>query len=323
MSSHKSNKLTPVEHARLGTIPPDRGVYLQHHQPEWTGDPYHFHPTMEINFLSGCDMVYSFAGKEMLLKSNRFCVFWAAVPHRVAAVHGKGLITNAYVNLSEFLRWSLPENMVRELLGGGVLVAKRELLVDEPLTQLWAQEADETSMDWQRLHALEVRSRLQRMALEGWDSLLEPDLEVPKAQTGAAAMKQLDDMLRFIALNYEDRIDLTQVANAGGISKNYAMTIFKRLLGRTVKEYITELRIIHAKMLLVTTNDKILTIALDCGFGSASTFYDVFHIKTGHSPAAFRDEMRKQNQTLTRLGQTIPRKVKEMPYSRSQEKIES
>ena len=60
------------------------------------------------------------------------------------------------------------------------------------------------------------------------------------------------------------------------------------MLGRSIKEYLVDIRVIHAKMRLTNTNDKILTVALESGFGSLSSFYEIFHKNTGVSPARFR-----------------------------------
>ena len=52
--------------------------------------------------------------------------------------------------------------------------------------------------------------------------------------------------------------------------------------------YLTKLRLYHAKSALVGSSDKILTIAMDSGFGSLSRFYEVFVKDTGQTPQNFR-----------------------------------
>ncbi len=44
----------------------------------------------------------------------------------------------------------------------------------------------------------------------------------------------------------------------------------------------------HAKMLLVETDRKILTIAIECGFASLSSFYQCLQNHVCRYPAAFR-----------------------------------
>jgi len=94
--------------------------------------------------------------------------------------------------------------------------------------------------------------------------------------------------MRFISETFSKTITISDVAEAGGISKNYAMVLFQKILGNTIKEHLTDTRIFHAKMSLTDTNNNILSIALDCGFGSLSSFYYTFQSKIGMSPGEFR-----------------------------------
>lgn len=284
----RPENLSVAEFASVGLAPRDRGIYLEHHVPEPHTDPYHFHPSVEVNYLTGCDMVYSFAGEEITVPRGRLCVFWAAYPHRAVSVSGKGEITNAYISLSEFLLWPMPSGFLNVLLGGAVLLSSTEQEGDHAMAKRWSNETTRFEPEWQRLHALEVQSRLYRMALQGWTVLLEPSTSPPQKILGGNAIIQFERMLRFVAQHFADRIVIGDVADAGGISPNYAISLFRKMLGRSIKEHITDMRIFHAKMQLTETDRKIVTIAMDCGFGSVSAFYDCFHNHTNTSPAAYR-----------------------------------
>ena len=116
------------------------------------------------------------------------------------------------------------------------------------------------------------------------------------------SVQHIDKMLRFIAANFTHRLTVQDVAREAGVSPNYAITLFKKMLGRTVKEHITDMRIVHAKMLLVETDRKILSVAMDCGFPSLSSFYEAFSCHTGTSPAAFRKDAGVLSVRENRLG---------------------
>ena len=66
------------------------------------------------------------------------------------------------------------------------------------------------------------------------------------------------------------------------------MTLFKRAFGTTVIDYLTRHLISHAQRLLATTGDKVLSIALDSGFGSISRFNAAFKQACGCSPREYR-----------------------------------
>ncbi len=276
------------EYAKAGYSPRGLGVYLQHHVPEPEATAYHFHPSIEVNFLEDCEMTYSFSGKEVQVPKGRFCVFWAAHPHRVLDVVGTGKITNIYIYLSEFMKWPLPRSLVDTLLSGAVICSKTESAGDFEVTSRWAGEVDQVSEYYQRLHALEIQARLYRLATEGWEVLLDSTVQRESNVVGAKSIIQFEKMLQFIANSYGNRIKVKDVAEQAGISERYAITLFSKLLGRTVKQHINDTRMFHAKMLLMETDLKILTIALDTGFVSLSAFYDAFTKSTGVSPAAFR-----------------------------------
>lgn len=275
-------------YAHQGFVTRDRIIYIQHHKPADVPDPFHFHPSVEVNFLENCDMTYSFSGTEFELKRDRFCVFWAAYPHRSLKVNADGVITNVYISLSEFLHWQLPPAFVNTLLSGAVLASSRQSAGDRELACRWSKEIEKTDTEWQKLHIAEVQARLRRMALEEWDVLHKPRHETTNKIIGGNAVTQFEKMLRYVAANYAETIAIADVAKIGGVSPPYAISLFRKMLGRTIKEHITDMRINHARMLLTETNAKILTIAMDCGFGSLSAFYECFSNRTGYSPAAYR-----------------------------------
>ncbi len=286
MTDIADNEMTVPQ---LGSAPADAYIYLEHHQPSRQLDDYHFHASIEVNYLRGCDMTYSFSGELVTIKDRCFTVFWAAYPHRAISVTDDGTITNAYVALSEFLRWSLPVDFVNTLMSGAILTVPGNSPGDDALARRWEKEIDHREPEWQHMHANELQARLHRMALEGWECIYQPKTQKASKIIGGNAILHFEQMLRFIGSNYAEPISTKDVANSAGVSQNYAMSLFKRMLRQSIKGYITELRIIHAKMLLTNTDKKILTVAMDCGFGSLSSFYEAFGKYTGISPSAFRN----------------------------------
>ncbi|WP_342077919.1 helix-turn-helix domain-containing protein [Yoonia sp. SS1-5] len=268
------------------------GMYLQHHRPRAMNEPYHVHPSIEINYLQGCDMIYSFGGKTVRVPQGRFCIFWAAQPHRVTDVVGAGTITNAYVSLQEFWSWPVPQDFTQALLGGGVILAADHLPGDDILAGQWAREISPDTEAMSRLHCLELQARITRVALSGWDVIAQPQQLGGRSRIGGNAIVHFERMLRFVAQRYTDPISLADVAEAASVSKNYANTLFKKILGTTVKAHVTEIRVYRARMLLAETDAKILGIALDCGFRSLSAFYEAFQSLTNMTPAQFRRQLR-------------------------------
>ena len=99
-------------------------------------------------------------------------------------------------------------------------------------------------------------------------------------------------MLRFVADHYTSAISVNDVAEHVGLSQSYAMTLFRKVIGIPIKEHITRIRLSHAQMLLSGSDMKIVSIAMDSGFGSLSSFYEAFQARAGQSPAALRRSSR-------------------------------
>ena len=66
------------------------------------------------------------------------------------------------------------------------------------------------------------------------------------------------------------------------------MGLFQKAIGMSMTAYLTKLRLYHAKSALVDGQEKIVTVAMDSGFGSVSRFYEVFAKETGQTPQSFR-----------------------------------
>jgi len=238
-------------------------------------------------------MTYSFGGEPVHIPRQRFCLFWAAQPHKVIAVKDKGTITNAYVSLEEFISWALPAPFVDTLMAGAVMVASDTAQGDNELASRLAHEANTTSDAMRRLHCLELQARITRMALSGWELVAPARQTLNSARIGGKPFMHFEKMLRYIGQHFAETITLSDVANAASVSDNYANTLFKKILGTTIKVYITNVRIYRAQMLLAETDAKILSIALDCGFLSLSSFYEAFQRIIGRSPAHYRMQIRR------------------------------
>ncbi|MEZ5450894.1 MAG: hypothetical protein R3E89_18650 [Thiolinea sp.] len=155
-------------------VPAANDFIIEQHVPALFDVPYHHHTSIEINFLQDCEMTYSFSGSEARLQPGCMTVFWGAAPHRVTAVAGKGLITNIYLSLGQFVRWGLPTDMVDSILTGAVISTTARHPLDDLLFQRLYAEHQLKSAAWTRIHLDEIETRLRRLAVTGWSTLLAP-----------------------------------------------------------------------------------------------------------------------------------------------------
>ena len=69
----------------------------------------------------------------------------------------------------------------------------------------------------------------------------------------------------FINTHLSEPITLSDIADAVNLSPNYLHSVFKRLVGLTPRDYLTEKRLTLACELLSTTSASLSDIAERCG----------------------------------------------------------
>ncbi|MDR3710110.1 MAG: AraC family transcriptional regulator [Capsulimonadaceae bacterium] len=113
-------------------------------------------------------------------------------------------------------------------------------------------------------------------------SALPPGARI-REQTIAAAKRVIDD-------NYGQQIRISEIADAVGLSLWQLKRIFLASAGVTPREYLTQVRVLHAKEMLRNTNLPISDIAWACGFEEPTYFARMFRKETGQTPRQFRSE---------------------------------
>ena len=94
--------------------------------------------------------------------------------------------------------------------------------------------------------------------------------------------------------HYATSISRQEVAASLGVTAGYLTSVFRKELGITPWEYLTRLRIAHAKELLSNNSLSIAEVAGRVGYDDPAYFTRVFLNETGHAPRAFRKLMRKE-----------------------------
>ena len=92
----------------------------------------------------------------------------------------------------------------------------------------------------------------------------------------------------FIMKSFSKNISVPDIASYVGCSPDYLTKIFKEAFGKTVVRFINDIRIEHAKHLLITTNKSIKEIASECGYNSDIHFRETFKKNEGFSPKEFK-----------------------------------
>ena len=86
-----------------------------------------------------------------------------------------------------------------------------------------------------------------------------------------------------------DDISLQSISKEFDINANYVSQLFKKEMGTTFTEYLTNLRIDYACKLLATTALTLIEIAEKSGYDDYFYFSRIFKKVKGISPSAYRD----------------------------------
>jgi len=101
-------------------------------------------------------------------------------------------------------------------------------------------------------------------------------------------LKQVQTGIDYIESNLDVDITLAQVAKEAGISQWHFQRIFKALTNETLKTYIRSRRLANSLEKLLTTNTRIIDIAIAAGFESQESFSRVFKKTFNMTPNEYR-----------------------------------
>ena len=97
----------------------------------------------------------------------------------------------------------------------------------------------------------------------------------------------------YINAHYSEEIRLEDCAAMVGMSPSAFSRFFKQHTGRTLMDYIIDIRLGNAARLLVDTSEGISEISFACGFNNLSNFNRAFKARRGYTPRDFRTLFRK------------------------------
>ncbi|MEX6634788.1 helix-turn-helix domain-containing protein [Hyphococcus lacteus] len=117
-------------------------------------------------------------------------------------------------------------------------------------------------------------------------SALSPDRKERLSQ-------RIKDCLSSEKLYLDPNLSLKKLSDHLGATTNAVSQTINEEIGVNFFDYMASWRAKAAKELLANTNETVLSISLEVGFNSRSTFYKAFKKETGLTPKAYRDQQKK------------------------------
>lgn len=250
--------------------------------------PWHWHEELEINYLVSGAVDIMTPDKTVSLKSGQGCFVNSNIINKYEYTEKSELQTHFFhpILLSGHYKSVFETKYVSP-----VIQNKKASLV--ALTGE-TKEQQEILIKLKELGKLQEHTdtelQTRNIITEIWLLLIEEikNMKGGECPVSSANQERLQNMLRFIHENYEDKISLEDIAQAAMISGRECLRCFNLCLKETPIEYLTNYRINIAKDLLRTTNKSITDIALETGFSNSAYFTKVFKQVAKMTPREYR-----------------------------------
>jgi AraC-like DNA-binding protein len=109
-------------------------------------------------------------------------------------------------------------------------------------------------------------------------------IENEAAQGAGELSARVDEYLH---KHFNKRISLNDVARALHFSRNYLAALYKQETQKTIGQMLTEIRLRHAKQLLLETHLTVREIAISVGYASPEHFSRIFFKHEGTTPGSY------------------------------------
>jgi AraC-like DNA-binding protein len=256
--------------------------------PEPMGRIHHHHE-VELNYVFRGGITYLHRGTVRRLESKRLAVFWGSTPHSLVAVDPYTEMAWITVPLAWVWSWGLPERFVRELMHGNWWYAPPNF-GERFQVRAWVKELSNPTRPQQRRLLLELEACFLWLAEQ--ESPVRPDSPSRWGEgESTVSLQKVERMAKCMAERFQENLTVADIAKAANLHPNYAMPLFRRHCGVTIRDYLLQYRMTHAQRLLLTTDQKVIDVALASGFSSQSSFYAAFVRLVKDTPQAFRSRM--------------------------------
>lgn len=129
--------------------------------------------------------------------------------------------------------------------------------------------------------------------LEIFDLIMKDMIKSKTTQNNQLMIKRhnkaLENVISEINSHPKNKIILEDIANEVGLSKYHFSRLFKLYTGVNISTYHKNIRLNHAKHLLMNTDDTIESIAISSGFETPTYFYKVFRNNMNITPSQYRE----------------------------------
>lgn len=252
--------------------------------------PVHWHDELEIIYVKGGFLTVSISGESYIGKPGDAFVVSPGNLHLM----GSDTSTVDYYtflfplkNLSFRADDLFEEKLLEPLNSGHLMINPR---INDTAKELCEQlievyESKKQESESQLTAQIKTKIILLQFILEMWKKgfIIENDTN------GRNTVEK--EMVSYIQQNYTGKISLKEFGEQFHLSEKYISRYFKEHFHITLSQYVTYLRLEHAKQLLQDTDIPVTEVAMQSGYQNVSYFIRSFKKTYEISPLKYRNNM--------------------------------
>ena len=178
----------------------------------------------------------------------------------------------------------LDDKLLKPLKNGHLMIGPR---VKDTAKEL-CEQLVETYMAKNKKIESEITAQIKtkRILLQFILEMWEKGFVIENDKSGRNTVEK--EMISYIQQNFKEKISLKEFGELFHLSEKYISRYFKEHFHITLSQYITHLRLEHAKQLLQDTDIPVTEIAMQSGYQNVSYFIRSFKKTYGVSPLKYR-----------------------------------
>ena len=258
------------------------------------GEQWHFHPEIELTLIvqgSGTrfvgDHIEAFEAPDLILIGSNLPHFWTGLRR------SSGYAIQ-FSSQSEHPLWQCEEMAgLQELCRR----ANRGICFHGSTRDGVANSIQQMTQlnDHSRLAAfLKILADLETAASKNYEVLSRIEFF---AELDATRIEAINACVQFVLSHFQRDISLDELLGITHMSKPTFSRQFRRHMGRSFIQFLTEVRVDHACRHLVNTSDAIGDVAFRAGYNNLSHFNRQFRRLCGVSPKEFRANNRRETRS--------------------------
>lgn len=262
----------------------ETSLLARHIKVPYFDAPLHFHPEYELTLIiSGNgkrfvgDSVENFESGDLVLLGSNLPHFWRS--DKPSETTSEAIVIQFSTDFVENILGKLAEckNILSMLIlakCGIKFKASFAVLLEDLIDK---KDLKRLTLFIELLETLSQSTDYQILASENFN--IKPD---------DAENERMRKILEFTLDNFQNEVEINEVADLANLTVPSFCRYFKARTRKTYIDYLHEIRVGHARKLLIDNKLSISQIGLECGFQNLSNFHRIFKKQVGLTPLAYR-----------------------------------